>query len=187
MNSASSRGGSKALRKSRCYDSRPQDSILPEICACKWAWPPAGRPGRWTVITEAPRILLTNLTIYEAFITITRKRAANRKQESEKAILRILSSPTNQRNTQSRVLYPHSHPHRTLTTDRTKEKERRLGGERRDVVLDDLLDLLLDVGRHVTGGDLLEEGGLLRGEVLTELTFPLGDLLDGDRVKLPKR
>lgn len=55
------------------------------------------------------------------------------------------------------------------------------------MVLDDLLDLLLNVGRHVTGGDLLEEGGLLRGEVLTELAFPLGDLLDGDGVKLSRQ
>ena len=56
--------------------------------------------------------------------------------------------------------------------------------ERRDVVLDDLLDLRLELGCDRAGGDLLEERSLRRGQVLAELSLPLGDLVDGDGVEL---
>lgn len=52
------------------------------------------------------------------------------------------------------------------------------------MLLDDLLDLLLNVTGNVSGGDGLEESDLLGGEVLTELSLPRGDLIDGNRVKL---
>jgi hypothetical protein len=51
------------------------------------------------------------------------------------------------------------------------------------VVLNDLLDLLLKLGGDVALRDLLEEGLLGRREVRAELSLPLGDLVDGDRVK----
>lgn len=56
--------------------------------------------------------------------------------------------------------------------------------ELRNVLLDNLLDLSLDLGGDVASGDLLEEGGLLGSEVFTELGFPFGDLVDRDGVKL---
>ena len=52
------------------------------------------------------------------------------------------------------------------------------------MLLDDLLDLGLDLGGDVTDGDLGEEGAVGASEVSTELSLPLGDLVDGDRVKL---
>lgn len=52
------------------------------------------------------------------------------------------------------------------------------------MVLDDLLDLRLELGGDVAGGNLLEERALCRRQVLAELSFPLGDLVDGDGVKL---
>jgi len=51
------------------------------------------------------------------------------------------------------------------------------------VLLDDLLDLALELGCDVTGGNLLEESILGGCEVATELSLPLGDLVDGDRVQ----
>ena len=59
-----------------------------------------------------------------------------------------------------------------------------LSVELRDVLLDNLLNLPLDVASDIAGGDDLEECGLLGGEVLTELALPLGDLLNGDGVEL---
>ena len=56
--------------------------------------------------------------------------------------------------------------------------------ERRDVVLDDLLDLALQLRRDLAGRDLLKERALRRREVLAELALPLGDLVDGDGVEL---
>lgn len=55
------------------------------------------------------------------------------------------------------------------------------------MVLDDLLDLALNLGRDLALRDLLEESGVRRSEVGTELRLPLGDLVDGDRVKLPSK
>ena len=52
------------------------------------------------------------------------------------------------------------------------------------MVLDDLLDLALQIGGDVTSGNLLEESSLRCGEVSTEVSFPFGDLVDGDGVKL---
>lgn len=52
------------------------------------------------------------------------------------------------------------------------------------MLLDDTLDLLLGLGGDGALGDLGKEGLLGAGEVLTELTLPADDLLDGDRVKL---
>lgn len=52
------------------------------------------------------------------------------------------------------------------------------------MVLDNLLDLRLEFGRNRAGGDLRQERALCRGQVLTELSFPLGDLVDGDGVEL---
>ena len=56
--------------------------------------------------------------------------------------------------------------------------------EARDVLLNDLLDLALELGRDVALRDLGEEGALGSGQVLTELSLPLGDLVDGDGVEL---
>ena len=55
--------------------------------------------------------------------------------------------------------------------------------EARDVLLNDLLDLALELGRDVALRDLGEEGALGSGQVLTELGLPLGDLVDGDGVE----
>lgn len=52
------------------------------------------------------------------------------------------------------------------------------------MVFNDLLDLRLDLGGDLTLGDLLEERAVGGGEVRTELTFPAGDLVDGDGVEL---
>ena len=52
------------------------------------------------------------------------------------------------------------------------------------MVLDDLLDLGLDLGRDRTLGDLLEETAVGGREVSTELTLPASDLVDGDGVEL---
>ena len=54
------------------------------------------------------------------------------------------------------------------------------------MVLDDLLDLALQLRRDLAGRDLLKERALRRREVLTELALPLGDLVDGDGVKLAR-
>ena len=54
------------------------------------------------------------------------------------------------------------------------------------MVLDDLLDLGLKLRVDVTLGNLGEEGLLSGSEVLTELSLPLGDLLNGDGVELGK-
>ena len=60
-------------------------------------------------------------------------------------------------------------------------------GERRDVVLDDLLDLALNFWCDLARRDLGEERTLGGSEMLTELGFPAGDLVDGDVVELMKR
>ena len=52
------------------------------------------------------------------------------------------------------------------------------------MLLDDLLDLGLDLGGDVADGELGEEGAVGASEVSTELSLPLGDLVDRDRVKL---
>ena len=52
------------------------------------------------------------------------------------------------------------------------------------MLLDDLLDLGLDLGGDVTDGDLGEEGAVGASKVSTELSLPLGDLVDGDGVEL---
>ena len=52
------------------------------------------------------------------------------------------------------------------------------------MVLNHLLDLALDLGGDRTLGDFLEEGTLGRSQVSTELSLPLGDLVDGDGVEL---
>ena len=51
------------------------------------------------------------------------------------------------------------------------------------MLLNDLLDLALELGRDVALSDLGEESAVGRGQVLTELTLPLGDLVDGDGVE----
>ena len=57
-------------------------------------------------------------------------------------------------------------------------------GERADVLLDDLLDLALELRGDVALGDFGQKGTLSGREVLTELSLPLGDLVDGDGVEL---
>ena len=52
--------------------------------------------------------------------------------------------------------------------------------------LNDLLDLGLEFRGNIASRDLLEESALGGGEVLTELSFPLGDLVDGDDVELKR-
>lgn len=52
------------------------------------------------------------------------------------------------------------------------------------MVLDDLLDLGLDLWRHLTRSNFLQQGSLCRGQVRAELAFPAGDLVNRDRVKL---
>lgn len=52
------------------------------------------------------------------------------------------------------------------------------------MVLNNLLDLGLHIGGDITSGDFGEEGGLCGVQVLTELGLPLGDLVDGDGIKL---
>lgn len=52
------------------------------------------------------------------------------------------------------------------------------------MVLDDLLDLGLDLGRNRTLGDLLEETAVRGREVTAELSLPASDLVDGDGVEL---
>lgn len=56
--------------------------------------------------------------------------------------------------------------------------------ERRDVLLDDALDLRLHVARDVSARNLRQQRGLRRGQVSAELGLPLGDLVDGDGVEL---
>ena len=56
-------------------------------------------------------------------------------------------------------------------------------GEAADVLFNDLLDLALKLGCDVALGDLGEKGTLGGSQVLTELSFPLGDLGDGDGVE----
>lgn len=51
------------------------------------------------------------------------------------------------------------------------------------MLLDDLLDLGLEVLGHDTLGDLGEHGLLLGLEVLLEVSVPLDNVLNGDRVK----
>ena len=51
------------------------------------------------------------------------------------------------------------------------------------MVLNNLLDLSLELGGDVASRDLVEELGL-GVEVLTELSLPLGDLVNGDGVEL---
>ena len=62
----------------------------------------------------------------------------------------------------------------------------QLRRERGDVVLDDLLDLGLELRRHGTSSDLGEESSLGL-EVLAELSFPDGDLVDGDGIELKRK
>lgn len=52
------------------------------------------------------------------------------------------------------------------------------------MVLDDLLDLGLDLRGDVASSDLGEERTLGGGQVSTELSFPLDDLVDGDGIEL---
>lgn len=52
------------------------------------------------------------------------------------------------------------------------------------MVLNDLLDLGLDLGGDVADRDLGEELAVSRGQVSTELSLPLDDLVDGDGVEL---
>lgn len=58
-----------------------------------------------------------------------------------------------------------------------------LRSEGRDMILDGFLDLTLKFWCHGTGSDLLEESSLGSCEVLTELSLPLGDLVNGDGVE----
>jgi len=51
------------------------------------------------------------------------------------------------------------------------------------VVLNNLLDLGLQFRCDGASGDLLEER-VLGGEMGTEFSFPLGDLVDGDGIEL---
>ena len=51
------------------------------------------------------------------------------------------------------------------------------------MVLNNLSDLALELGGNVALSDLGKESSLGGGKVLAELTLPLGDLVDGDRVK----
>jgi hypothetical protein len=51
------------------------------------------------------------------------------------------------------------------------------------MVLNNLFDLSLKFSGDGTSRNLLEES-ILGGEVATELSFPLGDLVDGDGVEL---
>ena len=57
-------------------------------------------------------------------------------------------------------------------------------GERSNVVLNDLLDLLLDLGSDLALRDLLEESAVGRGQVSAELSLPAGDLVNRDGVEL---
>ena len=59
-----------------------------------------------------------------------------------------------------------------------------LRSERRDVVLDNLLDFTLNLGGDITLRDLLQQSSLCRGQVRTELSLPFCDLVDGNGVKL---
>ena len=52
------------------------------------------------------------------------------------------------------------------------------------MLLDNLPDLALKLGGDVALRNLGEEAALGGSQVLTELTLPLGDLLNGDGVKL---
>ena len=52
------------------------------------------------------------------------------------------------------------------------------------MLLDDLLDLLLNVGRDLARRDLLQQRLLRAAQVRAELKFPPCDLVDGDRVEL---
>jgi hypothetical protein len=52
------------------------------------------------------------------------------------------------------------------------------------MLLDGPLNLRLQLGCDVPACDLLEQHGLARRQVRAELGFPLGDLVDGDRVEL---
>ena len=54
------------------------------------------------------------------------------------------------------------------------------------MLLNDLLDLGLELGCDRARGDLLQERALRRRQVLTELSLPLGDLVDGDGVELER-
>ena len=51
------------------------------------------------------------------------------------------------------------------------------------MILDDLLDLALKLRGNVAGSDLGEESALGGGKVFTELSLPLGDLVDRDGVE----
>ena len=51
------------------------------------------------------------------------------------------------------------------------------------MLLNDLLDLALELGCDVALSDLGEKGAVGRGKVLTELSLPLGDLVDGNGVE----
>ncbi len=52
------------------------------------------------------------------------------------------------------------------------------------MVLDDLLDLLLDLGSDLSCGNLFEEWALSGSQVLTELSLPAGDLVNRYAVEL---
>lgn len=58
------------------------------------------------------------------------------------------------------------------------------GGKRRDVVLDGLLDLLLNLGRDLSGLNLLEECAVSGSQMLAELSFPFSDLVNRNVVEL---
>ena len=52
------------------------------------------------------------------------------------------------------------------------------------MVLNNLLDLAFKLRSDNTGSDLLEKGPLRSGEMFTEFSFPLGDLVDSDGIQL---
>lgn len=55
--------------------------------------------------------------------------------------------------------------------------------ERRNVLLDDLLNLALNLRSDVAGSDLSEKTSLSRSQVSAELSLPRGDLVNGDGVE----
>ena len=59
-----------------------------------------------------------------------------------------------------------------------------LRSERRDMVLDNLLDFTLNLRGDIALRDLFQQSRLCRGQVRTELTLPFCDLVDRDGIKL---
>jgi hypothetical protein len=52
------------------------------------------------------------------------------------------------------------------------------------MVLNNLLDLGFKLRGDDTSSNLLEKGSLRSGEMFTELSFPLGDLVDSNGIQL---